>query len=291
MSISELELEVERYRRMLLDSHYAKKEIQNGEWSTHSDQDGHRPGGGGVLLRPGHPSPLGDAESTPAVQARQPSQPVPAGNGTAGGEAQRVPQGNPESDTDRSGGPGATSVQLAPFVLQPPLKLDLGCGKNKKESFLGVDCLDFPGVDYKVDLGSERWPWEDSSVDEAHCSHMLEHLVPKERIHFANELWRVLKPDGKALIVVPHWASCRAYGDLTHQWPPVSEFWPPYLQKKWREENAPHNSGYECNFDCLQPGYSMHPELLYRNDHFRTLALQFGKEAALDMIFTLVCRK
>src|SRR4030042_4794091 len=95
------------------------------------------------------------------------------------------------------------------------MKLDLGCGKNKREGFIGVDVRAFDGVDQVIDL-SAPWPWEDNSVDEVNCSHMVEHLKAEERIHFVNELFRVMKQSAKCTIIVPHWASCRAYGDLTH---------------------------------------------------------------------------
>ena len=107
-------------------------------------------------------------------------------------------------------------TQTAELAEVPaPLKLDLGCGKNPKEGFEGVDSRDF-GQPHTLDL-RKPWPWADGSVEEAHSSHFVEHLTGAERIHFVNELHRVLVPGGKAQIIVPHWASCRAYGDLTHQ--------------------------------------------------------------------------
>ncbi len=33
-----------------------------------------------------------------------------------------------------------------------PVKLDLGCGKNKKVGWIGVDCLPFEGVDVVFNL-------------------------------------------------------------------------------------------------------------------------------------------
>lgn len=162
-----------------------------------------------------------------------------------------------------------------------PVRLDLGCGKTKKAGFTGIDSRPFDGVDLVADL-REAWPWNDSSVDEVHCSHFLEHLTAAERIHFVNELYRVLKSDAQAAIIVPHWASCRAYGDLTHQWPPVSEFWFYYLSKAWRAENAPHNDGYCCDFAATW-GYGLHPALQPRNQDYQMHALQFWKEAAQDI--------
>lgn len=168
-------------------------------------------------------------------------------------------------------------------------RLDLGCGKNKKPGFHGVDAIAFDTVDTVLDLGNNPWPWDDDSVEEAHCSHFVEHLNAKERIHFVNELYRVLKKDAKATVITPHWASNRAYGDLTHQWPPVSEMWFYYLDKNWRATNAPHNDFYTCDFLCTW-GYSLHAGITSRNQEYQQHAMQYFKEAAQDTIATLTKR-
>lgn len=171
------------------------------------------------------------------------------------------------------------------------LKIDLGCGPNKKEGFIGVDTIAFPGVDIVTDI-RKRWPWGDNSIDEAHASHVIEHLTAMERVHFCNELYRVLKPGAKATIITPHWASCRAYGDPTHQWPAVSEFWFYYLSKEWRDLNAPHTdsahlpNGFSCDFDAAW-GYGLHPSLGVRNQEYQTFAIANYKEAAQDTIATI----
>lgn len=166
------------------------------------------------------------------------------------------------------------------------MKIDLGCGKHKKEGFIGVDVRKFEGVDLVCDMGKERWPFDDDSIEEGNCSHMLEHLEGMERVHFFNELYRVLKKGAKCLIVTPHWASSRAYGDMTHCWPAVSEMFYYYLSKSWREVNAPHNDFYTCDFDATW-GYSTNQLLHTRNQEFQQFALQFYKEAAQDLIATV----
>lgn len=162
------------------------------------------------------------------------------------------------------------------------LKLDLGCGPNKKEGFHGVDIMKFKGVDTIFDLKKD-WPWKDASVQEIHCSHFIEHLTGDERVHFVNEAYRVLIPDGKMTVVAPHWSSCRAYGDYTHKWPPISEFWFYYLTKQWRDANAPHDDLYTCNFEITW-GYSLHPAVQARNQEYQQNAVQFYKEAVQDII-------
>lgn len=168
------------------------------------------------------------------------------------------------------------------------LKIDLGCGKNVREGFIGVDSRKF-GQPIIADL-RKAWPWKSGSVDEAHSSHFIEHLTGPERIHFVNELYRVLKPGANCQVIVPHWASCRAYGDLTHQWPPISEFWFYYLDRGWREANAPHNDAYTCDFLATW-GYNMRQDLQVRNAEYQQFALQNHKEAAQDIIATLTARK
>lgn len=186
-----------------------------------------------------------------------------------------------------------------------PLRLDIGCGKNKREGFVGVDQYQMDGVDNICDFRKTPWRFypvgaegaasyvvEDGSVEEVHCSHFLEHLTGVERVHFMNELYRVLRQGGKACVITPHWASNRAYGDPTHQWPPVSEMFFYYLSKDWRKTQAPHTDaqfnkdGYNCDFEATW-GYSMNQALTTRNQEYQQHALQFFKEAAQDTIATL----
>src|SRR5574342_1420730 len=164
------------------------------------------------------------------------------------------------------------------------LKLDLGCGTRKKEGFSGVDAQHFEGVDLVVDLRKTPWPWADNSVAEVHCSHFLEHLTGAERIGFFNELYRVLVPGGKCQIIVPHWASGRAYGDPTHQWPPVVEFSFFYLSKDWRKTNAPH-VGFTCDFDVSWGHGLAHPWQLKTQEQ-QQFGLTHYREVATDIIAT-----
>lgn len=179
--------------------------------------------------------------------------------------------------------------------VAPKLKLDLGCGKNKKPGFHGADSIAFDGVDTVCDL-TKPWPWDAESVLEVHCSHTLEHFERLDRIHFMNELYRVLVPGGTAQIIVPHWCSNRAYGDMTHCWPPVSEMFFYYLSREWRAANAPHDDiehnqkGYSCNFEATW-GYSMNPALTIRNAEYQQHAIQFWKESVLDMHASLKALK
>jgi len=183
------------------------------------------------------------------------------------------------------------------------MKLDIGCGTRKvAPDWTGVDKMSFPGVDVVLDVAArerdvkliaagvpfKRWPWDDSSIEEIYCSHFLEHLEPDERVHFANEVFRILKPGAKATITVPWWASQRSYGDMTHKWPPVVFFWTFYLKKDWRAANAPHNTEYTCDFDAGGGTVPMNDgRYAGRNDAYIQEAMQNNIEGASDLIFTL----
>lgn len=183
----------------------------------------------------------------------------------------------------------------AAAAVSEPVRLDFGCGPNKKAGFLGVDCIDFPGVDVVVDIGAGTWPWGDDTVEEAHASHFLEHLTNLhdkwERVHFFNELYRVLKPGAKASLIFPHWNSNRYYGDPTHK-EPFSEMGFYYLSRAWRDGNAPHTDiahnphGYDCNFEATW-GYAVRQDLISRNQEYQQYALTNFKDAAQDIIATL----
>jgi SAM-dependent methyltransferase len=209
------------------------------------------------------------------------------------------------------------------------LKLDLGCGKNKREGFLGVDRRKYDNVDIVADLVTKNGVWlfdtsafpkndikledalvdtdggfmyklPENSVDELHCSHFLEHLHHNadkpQRVRFMNECYRVLKPGGKIQIITPHWCSNRAYGDFTHADKPVSEMFYYYLSKQWRAVNAPDNDiqwnpdGYTCDFAATW-AYTVHPELNNKNTDMQNFALVNYKEAAQDIIANLVAKK
>lgn len=163
------------------------------------------------------------------------------------------------------------------------MKLDIGCGKNCKEGFVGVDAIDF-GQQFVIDVTKE-FPWEDGTIEEVHCSHFIEHLTWPERVEFFNNLYRVMAPDAKCTLILPHWASSRYYGDPTHK-EPFSEFAFYYLSRDWRKDNAPHVP-YTCHFECTW-GYSMHPNIQTRHQEYQQFAMQNYKEACQDIHATLV---
>lgn len=137
------------------------------------------------------------------------------------------------------------------------MKIDLGCGPKKRDGYFGIDKTPFPGVDLVFDIGSGPLPIVSGIVEAVYSSHFMEHLTKAARIYVWNDIYRVMKAGAVAEIIVPHWKSPTSYGDLTHEWPPFSEYAFLYLVKSWRDENAPHVA-LTCDFD-LNLFTTMHP--------------------------------
>jgi ubiquinone/menaquinone biosynthesis C-methylase UbiE len=88
-------------------------------------------------------------------------------------------------------------------------KLDIGCGQNKKNGFLGVDIIDHREVDFILDISREKLPLEDNSVDEVYSNHFFEHInSPKETLE---ELIRVSIDGAKFEIWTPYLKSNEAF--------------------------------------------------------------------------------
>lgn len=138
----------------------------------------------------------------------------------------------------------------------PELRLDLGCGKSKKDGFIGVDIRKNVNPDKVLNLGKDKWPWKPQSVKESQAIHLVQYLSSEERIHFFNELHRVMIDGAKSTMVVPHWNSLRSHQDPFCKFPLVCETSFLYLNKEWREMNDCDHYGVIANFD-FSYGYNL----------------------------------
>jgi predicted SAM-dependent methyltransferase len=131
------------------------------------------------------------------------------------------------------------------------MKLDIACGQSKAPGFTGIDIAALPGVDIRYDLRHFPWPIADASVEEAYCSHYLEHVPRLERPHFFNEVYRILKPEAGIVLVTPL-DLMRQCQDFTHEWPPIFPESYAYLDREWRESKGLSHYedlyGIRCDF-------------------------------------------
>lgn len=170
--------------------------------------------------------------------------------------------------------------------------LDLGCGDNKCEGYLGVDQFRTPSVDIVHNLFDFPWPFADSSVDGVHCSHFFEHVPGLLRGKFMDEVWRILKYGSKCRIIVPYWTSKRAVQDFTHVWPPICEESFMYFNKGFRDANKLTHGYYalQCDFD-FSWGYVVDQALTVRSEEYRNHALLHNVNVVNDLDVTLIKTK
>lgn len=99
------------------------------------------------------------------------------------------------------------------------IRLDIGCGHNKQEGFVGMDRQSMNGtVDIVHDWNDIPWPFPDGSVLVAVASHVIEHVNPADGgfLRWMDELWRVMKEGGEVALSLPHGSSQGYLQDPTH---------------------------------------------------------------------------
>ena len=179
-------------------------------------------------------------------------------------------------------------------VETPPLKkLDLACGSNKADGFIGVDICKTDAVDVVHDLNQTPWPFEDDSIDEARCSHFFEHLDSKERVSFMNELYRILKKGAGCMFITPRGFD-RQVQDFSHKWPPIVQASYCYYDKEWYKANKLEHyielHGIACNFEVRPMQISVTPDFATRPDEHKMFAINYYSNVAVDLVVVMVKR-
>jgi SAM-dependent methyltransferase len=93
-------------------------------------------------------------------------------------------------------------------------KLNLGSGELRKEGYINVDWNDITNPDVKHDLNKVPYPFLDDTFDLIEASHVLEHLDKPFTI--MKELHRILKPEGRLIVKVPHFSRGFTHAEHSH---------------------------------------------------------------------------
>ncbi|MBU1557989.1 class I SAM-dependent methyltransferase [Patescibacteria group bacterium] len=103
-------------------------------------------------------------------------------------------------------------------MIDKKIKIDIGCGRNKIEGFIGIDFDSTTNPD--IVASALDLPFDNNSVDEVYSAHLGEHFDPTEAQQFFNEIYRVLKKGCKATIKVDKdWSKKKLMAkDPTHKY-------------------------------------------------------------------------
>lgn len=102
------------------------------------------------------------------------------------------------------------------------LKVNLGCGYNKKDGFINIDSDINCSPDYIVDLEKDILPFENDSVGYIEAYHILEH-IGDGFLHLMQEIYRVCNDGAIIDIIVPHYLHITFAADPTHKRPITTE--------------------------------------------------------------------
>lgn len=80
------------------------------------------------------------------------------------------------------------------------MKLNLGSGNTKLDGFISVDLYDTE-ADVRADI--TELPFDSESVNEIVCYQAIEHIPYQKSQQLFDEMYRVLKPGGTAIIETP----------------------------------------------------------------------------------------
>ena len=90
------------------------------------------------------------------------------------------------------------------------MKINLGGGMKKIKGWVNVDIRPFKEVDFVLNIGNTKLPFNDNSIDEILCDNVYEHLDADSLFFSIEECFRVLKPQGFLDVRVPK-AGTRAF--------------------------------------------------------------------------------
>lgn len=94
------------------------------------------------------------------------------------------------------------------------VKVNLGCGEDKKVGYVNVDWSPLVKPDVVHDLNQTPYPFEDNSVDHIEAFHVLEHL--SKPFTLMREFHRILKTGGILHIKVPHFSRGFTHAEHEH---------------------------------------------------------------------------
>ena len=103
-----------------------------------------------------------------------------------------------------------------------------------------------------------------------------------------DEVYRILKPEGKINIVAPYYKNERAFGDPTHR-RYIGDLSFLYWNKEWRDTNKLSHYGILCDFD-IKLSYMIDNDLTLKAQELRTEAIKKEWNAVQDIMVEMTKR-
>lgn len=152
--------------------------------------------------------------------------------------------------------------------------LELGCGPRKRHAdAIGVDRLDYPGVDLVGDVFEILRALPTACVQSIHAYHFFEHV--EDISGLLVEIARVLKPGGLMDVEVPHFSNPYFYSDPTH-----SKFFGLYTFSYWARDALFHRRvpryGHVLHFELVDVRLDFDSPFLFRGLIKRTIGPLFN---------------
>ena len=97
--------------------------------------------------------------------------------------------------------------------MKQKIMLDVGCGENPQEGFIGMDKRNVADIVHDAEI--IPWPIKDKSCAVVVMSHFIEHVKPWLTFDILNECWRILDK-GVVLMSMPYGTNHRFVQDPTH---------------------------------------------------------------------------
>jgi hypothetical protein len=160
------------------------------------------------------------------------------------------------------------------------IRVSIGFKQNALPNYVWIDgnqILIGAGKIYKLKSGL---------VDEIHCPYFLQRIPARFRQAFFEEVWRCLKLGGKAIFITPYWNTMRAFADMTHEWPPITEMSFCFLNKKWMTDQKIHYS-INCNFE-FTTGYALEQDVQLKAEEVRNHWVKHYSNTVTDLHVTLI---
>ena len=118
------------------------------------------------------------------------------------------------------------------------MKINLGCGRDKKKDYLNIDSSKKVNPDKVWNLEKIPLPFKENSIEEINAEHVFEHI--NNFIPLVHELWRISKKGAKIRIKVPFYSSWGQFNDPTHV-----RFFTPFTFNYFLKGNYSHEVGVD----------------------------------------------